>query len=873
MLWIFWHHTIPHLRRSPGLTLLNIFGISLGIAVFVSIQIANESSLRAFQSTIDVVAGKSDVEIVSAEGRFDESVFRSLRGIDGVEALTPTLEEVCAIAPDPAHPQTRIEAHSLSYIRILGIDVFSNIPFRPLTLQKGSVTPAQDADPADFFRRPNAIAISEKLSQKLGVRVGQDLHLLVGQEIRPFRVVALLRLDDSTPGADDRLAVMDLANMQEIFGLTGRLNRIDIRLEDALRTTQWNSHLARTLGQIRQRVPDHLDVQPPDRRGSQIQNMLAAFRLNLTALSLLSLMVGMFLIFNSVTTAVVRRRREIGILRALGMTRLQIRMMFLVEALAMGAAGILAGWLGGCLLAKVILGSVARTISSVYLLVSVDHLWIPVWLLPASLLLGLGAVAVAALYPAHEASQVHPVEALSHGNLQDKTVRASHRLFWAGVAVAVSTAGLGFLALHFFPPLGFVAALSLVLGIALMCPQVTRLCCQGGTRLLSGTRFYMALLSLKHLGQSLNRVSVAVAALMSAFAMTIGVTIMIHSFRTTVTSWVNQSIRADLVIAPSSQLRLGARATLDPAFLDSLGKMPEVKSVDFYQEIRPLFRGEITKIAVSDLRNMPVQRNLEFEGGDFGDICRRLVDGENVVVSDTFLRKFRVRIGDCLDFRSPRGPARFTIVGSFRDFSSEGGMILMDRHLFARYWEKFTPQTVALYLKDPTRTEEVRNRLAEGFSSRGELLVLANKSVKSQILQIFDQTFAVTYVLRTIAVLVSILAIFQTLTVLVTERARHIGILRATGATRGQIRRIIYGEAAFIGLLGSVLGLAGGFILAYVLNNVINLAFFRWTILWATPWPVLWQTPLLVIGCSLLAAWGPARRASTMSIAGVMKSE
>ena len=385
MLRLFLVHSLRHFARHPALTALNVVGIALGVTVFLSIAIINHSALESFRASVDIVAGKADLEVIGDGLRFDERAFPIVDNDPDIVAATPTVEEVASLVDYPGE-----------YLQVLGVDIFSNGPLRTFSLhdQQGSVP-----DIVQFLRDPQVIALSRKLVDRLHLKIGDPIRVATQTGTETFRLGFILEFGEDAPGADEHLSVMDIANVQENFLHDGKLSRISALLRPGADFTV-------VADRLRRELPSGTVVQAPDRRNRQISRMLGAFQLNLTALSLVSLLVGMFLIYNTVAASVVRRRHEIGVLRALGLSRWQVQGLFLAEALVLGVAGAALGVLLGVVLAGQLVGAVSQTITSLYILTSIQNLFVSPAAILTALGLCLGAVLLAAWFPAREAARV-----------------------------------------------------------------------------------------------------------------------------------------------------------------------------------------------------------------------------------------------------------------------------------------------------------------------------------------------------------------------------------------------------------------------------------------------------------------------------------
>ena len=849
MLRLFLTHSLRYFARHPALTALNIVGIALGVTVFLSIQIVNHSALESFRASVDIVAGRADLEVVGDGLRFDEDAWRIVAGDPDIAAATPTVEDVAALPDYPGE-----------YLQVLGIDIFSNQPLRTFELHDAQ---QQKPDVVQFLRDPTVIALTEKLTRRLGLKIGDPVRIETPVGLRTFRVGFILAFGEDAPGADEHLAVIDIASAQENFRHLGKLSRISARLRPG---ADFNAVCA----DLRRKLPPGVVVEAPDRRNRQVERMLGAFQLNLTALSLISLLVGMFLIYNTVAAAVVRRRYEIGVLRSLGLGRFQVQLLFMGEALVLGVAGLALGLVLGIVLAGRLVGAVSQTITSLYILTSIQTLFVSPWAVLAAMALCLGAVVLAAWFPAREAALIPPVEALSLGHLEDESARATGRWFAVGIGLLALAGLTAWTSLTVGPAwLSFGSALFTLLGFAFFVPTICRLF----SRFVK-PRAIMPRIAAGHFAQSLHRNSVAIASLVVALAMVVGISTMIFSFRSTVQSWLERSIQADLVIAPAANLLIGNRELVRPEVEQVVAALPHV-TYDSFRELRIQFEGQLVKMAAVRMAVTRDIEKLDFSEGDSHSAFDAAIDHEAALVSQPFQRRFHLGLGDTIRLNTPTGVRDFKIAGVYLDYTTEGGVILFDWSTYKKYWRDDSVNGLGLYLdkKAGFTADQLQESLRPKIAPYGDYLIKSNRELREQVFRIFDQTFAVTYLLQTIGIIVSGLGIFLSLTVLVAERRREISILRAVGASRRQIEALVLWEAALIGLIGSLLGIVAGLVLAAILSYVINVSFFGWTIAWATPWGSLLALPFLVMAAALAAGYGPARQAAHLDIAEGVKME
>jgi putative ABC transport system permease protein len=491
------------------------------------------------------------------------------------------------------------------------------------------------------------------------------------------------------------------------------------------------------------------------------------------------------------------------------------------------------------------------------------------WSLLGAGLAGLLAAGLAAWWPAREASLASPMDALQPGNSADRASSPQSPFIRASLLCLFCTLLFSVTALYArIPRTGFLAALSILLAAAFLAPVFGRLL--GGLPSLpnaSGKLAHSAFL------RGLHRHGLAAAALSVAVAMAIGVTIMVHSFRATVDQWIGESIKADLFIAPSTNLIAGALEPLDPQAETLALATPGVRAVGTYREIRLFLDGTPAKLAACRLEILRTYNPLTFLStlpGDPYELCQK---GDYAIISENFARRRQLKPGDTVSLPTPTGTHPLRVAAIFRDYTSESGLLLLDRTTYRKLTQDQGLTSLAIHLEPGILPKTVGDSLREQLRPRGEFLVYSQAGLRDEALRIFDRSFAVTALLRTLAIAVAALGVTLSLTALGVERTREIGILRATGASRNQILRTIMIEAAYLGATGISIGLVTGFAVALILMQVINRAFFGWTIDWHTPYPSLVGIILGMMLACLLASLPPAWRASRLSPAEALRSE
>jgi len=747
---------------------------------------------------------------------------------------------------------------------MLGIDVFSDQEFR-----KYHFAGSKEKNEAvlSFLTEPGAIALTEKFAERHGLKVGDELEILSASRRLSFTLRALLKLRGPARALEGNLALVDIATAQEVFEQLGRLHRIDLILAE-------NVSPEEVIEKLENLLPADVTVEPPQKRLGRITEMIKAYRLNLLALSLIALFVGIFLIYNAVAFAVHKRRYEIAMLRVLGTQRWQILGLFLGEALLVGLLGAFIGVGLGLVMAKIALRAMAETISELYLLVRAETLSLS----PLVILLGagaaLGVALLGALFPSLEASRTLPKEALYQTALERRLKMSLGRISLVGVVVL----GAGYLfsqmqPVNGLPLFGFVAAFLILVGFSFLTPASVVLVNRALAPALAGIFKIEGKMASRYLGRSLNRSAVAIASLMAALAMLISISIMILSFRQTVKVWTEQVISADLFISPAGRLT-GQRGSLPPELVESLPKLPGLVAIERLSEIPMRIDNVPALLFVTDLEVKGKLSRIMLRKGSSEDILRRCRERGQITISEVLSNRLNLAEGDYLQLPTPKGLQSLLIAGVFYDYRTEGGMVIMDRSTYLKYWpEERRYTSVGIYLKPGSSLDETRSLIRGRLRRSEEVFITSNKELRQEILRIFDQTFSITYALQVIAIVVAIFGIVNTLVLLVMERERDIGVLKAVGATNRQVQRMTLLEAGLMGLISFVLGAVNGIILSLLLIFVINKQSFGWTIQFSVPGAMFGKTLILVLACALIAGIFPARAAVSKRVSEVMRLE
>jgi putative ABC transport system permease protein len=850
-------------------TITTVLGVSLGIAVVIAIQLTNASSVRGFETALETVAGQTAVEIIGSGTGVDESLLPGLSWLREYGVISPIIEGSAAIVVGDVKTMSR---RQMEAVKVLGVDILRDQPFRDYQLLEiertaGASNAASPQTTTEFSTQrfleiltsADSVVITEKLSTRRNYPLGSTLRLMIGDRVLPLIVRGVLKNEGPARVLDGNFIMMDIAAAQLAFDRLGRVDRLDVLLSDGL-------ELQASVEAIAARLPAGLTAQRPGRRGEQVETMLAAFHSNLTALSWIALIVGLFLVYNTVTISVVARRQEIGTLRALGLTRNQVLRLFLGEAAALAAAGIVIGLGLARLLADAAVTLTASTVSTLYIAavsappdMNIGHVWV-------AIAIGLPLSLVAAAIPALEASRVPPTAAMRGHDTLDMRVRFKPAPLVAAAAFLVIAYGLAQLPpIGRRPVFGYMSSFAIVIGSAFLVPAIMYGLARLGRRTLRRRLGVEGLLAHANLTSAIPRLSISVAALAVSLSMMVAIAVMIGSFRETVVYWVGQTLQADLFIGPGIRPTVGSEQTVSEDVIQTLAKHPQVAALDRFRNVDLIYDGNLAVLGGGSYDVVLDQGSLLFKSpANARDEMRRAIGQDAVIVSEPFATRYGKRDGDTIAIPTPQGTRNFRIAAVYYDYASDRGVVIMDRGTFRKYFGELQPSGVAAYLKDGADPERVRAEMLDMLDEGHRAFIYSNRTLRTEILAVFDSTFAITYALELIAIAVAMLGVAGTLLTLVLERRRELSLLRLTGADRRQVRRMVIIEAALIGAVTQGIGLAVGLALSMVLIYVINVQSFGWTIQFHLPLAFLVQASIAVVVATSVAGIYPARRAAQL---------
>ena len=843
---LLWRAATRYLLRHRWQLALSVLGVALGVAVVVAIDLANDSAQRAFSHAAQTVAGRTTHQVVGGPQGVDENLYRRLRVEAGVRAAAPIVEAYGRL-PEPA--DTRVQ--------LLGVDPLAEPPFREYV---GEGAADEDVIPR-LIAEANSVVMTATTAQRLGRVRGDDVALNIGGRLQTLHLAGVLKLGDKTARqALDNVFIVDIATAQELLGRQGYLSRIDLIISKDARGEALSQR-------IRALLPEGTTLLSADSRTENLSQMTRAFELNLQALSLLALVVGMFLIYNAMTFSVVQRRALFGILRAIGVSRRQLFTLIIAEALVIGMIGVVLGLVLGVLLSQGLLQIVVRTINDLYFTLVVQDFSMSALPLLKGGVLGVGATLLVALLPALEATATPPRAVLTRSHLETRLRRRLPWLVLAGASVAVLGA-----AVMSWPSkslvLSYAGLFLFICGYALLVPAATVILLRWLRPIASLSFGLMGRMAVRGVAVSLSRSGTAIAALSVAVAATIGVGVMIDSFRHSVDAWLTNILPADIYVSPAGPSGVDIR----PELVRRLAAAPGVLEASNGKHIFIQSERGITDLFILQPASRSLAR-VRFKHGEPAQVWPAFLEGGAAIVSESYAYRHDIELGERIELRSDRGLQSFPVAGIYYDYGSDQGVVTISRRTYERFWDDRGIGSLGLFLAPEVDREALIARLSEELENEQSLLIRSNRRLQESALEVFDRTFTITQVLRLLAIMVAFVGILSALAAMQLERARELAVLRCIGLTPRQLWGLVVAESGFTGLAAGVFALPLGLVLAYALIEIINPRAFGWTMNLSVDGALLGQALLLAMSAALLAGLYPAWRMARAQPALALREE
>lgn len=807
---------LRNIKREKFMTSLAVIGVALGIGLFVGVKTASDRAIYSFESNIKVLQSKVNYEVSDASGiDFAENIYKDVLYIE--EKSFPTIKVKGLL-------KNKKETVDINGVDIVKSLQFFNLGDEPLFGLQG------------FIKDINAVIVSKKFADRHALNKNDKFTVSVYDKEYSLKIFDVINIE--LP-AFDRV-IMDIGNFQEYFGKHGHLSSIDLVTNE------------RKAGEIREILPPNLLIEKKTDLIRDQKSVIASFRYNLQFVSLIAILVGMFLLYNTIFIFVVKRRIEIGILRSIGCNKGNIVMLFTVYGILLGLVGSFLGILLGQAIAYFSVIAVQKTVSAMYSAISIsDYIITPLCALK-SLMLGFFISLVASVIPSFEASKIMPYETSREGSFEGRYRKHLKFFALAGLFFICGGALLSYIeyrSIPFtFPYLSYGGILLIIFGYTCFSPFQLILILNLIGKPMEKIFKSIAKVTAGDVQGSVYRFSIALMSVAITSALIVALLTLIFSFRISLKKWIENTINADVYIKPLSCTSNYCFHPLSDDLITSIEHLPEVAGVDRYRVLQVQVFGKkiITGFGNTGLlRRLSGARSLN---AAYMDRSRALETGRKVAVSTYLGMKYDLQKGNTIELQTPVGKQPFVVTDIFSSYSTTSGFIYLDRKWLREYWGRDDATQISIYLKSGVDAMAFIQRLNRKFSDTYSVDIMNNQQLRQKILTIFDRSFSITYAIELIAILVSLIGVINTLLILVFEKRREISILRYLGMSWKQIRDNFTMSAGIIGISGIILGLTLGYMMSMIFIHVINKISFGWEIEFRVP---LFYLSLVTVGLFL----------------------
>jgi len=823
--------------------LLSIIGVSIGVAVVVAIDIANTSAQKAFEISVKNVTGTATHQITGGPLGMDESIYTDfIMQFPEIEA-SPVVEGYVKLEGETIH--------------LMGLDIFSS------SYMTDEMSGTFDMSALALLVEPRTVLIPYVMADRMDISTGDMITVSIAGSQTEIKVIGNVGEEDDSK--IDGLLVADISTGQELLGKTGVIDNISLVIAED------EKHILRA---IEDWLPIEMSLTSTAAGNESTLNMTDAFRTNLTAMSMLALLVGMFLIYNTMTFSVLQRRGLLGSLRVLGATRREIFSEVLIEAFVISIIGTGIGVLLGVVLGQGLVKLVAGTIDSLYFTLTVTTFEISSGIFIKGILLGVITSLVASFIPAFEAAASRPQIVRFRSVIESLAQKLLPKITLAGLGMIVLSVIILFLSSSSLIA-GFASLFLLVIGFALCVPMIAELISKYlgifMNRVGSKTSVLYKM-AVTGIAGSISRTGTAIAAMVVAISVVIGMGIMIDSFRTTVQLWMQQAIQGDVYVNTMENVSSTAETPLPYELVEQIVALDGIEAA----------KGLKTVFLITDYGTVetdvitPVEQcrtEYQLKNGNALPAWERLKNGEAVYISEPLAYKHNLSVGDTITFTTEQGKQEYAISGIYYDYSSDAGKIIMAQSVYIKYWHDDTIASLGLYLENTDDKDAIMTAVKAIVADAAGITVTDSFTIRGNVLDLFDRTFLITRVLEFLAIIVAFIGILSALMAYQLEKIKELGILRAAGVTPRQIWSMTGLQTGLMGAISGILAIPLGIFMSIILIQTINIRSFGWSIQMSIGALTIIEAMAIAIVASLLASVYPSWRMSKTSPAEALREE
>ncbi len=778
--------TLRNLKEEKLFSIISILGVALAVGLFISILGTTQTAINSFTEDIKKLNPDTNYQILPKFGNyFDESVYELL--------IKHDYKPIPVIKTDGLHEKTDTS------INLFGIDTFS--AFKQSRVR---ISPEQ-INIRVFLNSIDGAILTKDVAKRIGVNKGENFSLIVGNNKVNYRVAGILAGNRIPTGI-----YQDIGNFQEKLSVFGKLSRIDLKSND---TDRLNKILPQSVRLISKAgvIKNEKDI-------------LESFKFNLHFISFIAILVGFFMLYNTIFITVVKKRPQIGILRALGAGKKQILLIFIIQSIILGVIGSFLGLFLGQILSFYSSRMVEDTVTTIFKPVIIEEMFIFSNYALIAFIIGLAISLIAAVLPAVEATRVKPTETVREGTFELRYRKFYKQAFILGIILVV--AGICFSLADYFlkifnqPFFSYAGILLVLAGFAAGSPYYLEKFLQKGQNLLKKIFRAPGTISSADIYSSLYRFSIALISVTISTALIISMMVLINSFETSLKNWINKNLNADIFIKSSSCSSNFCFEPIDSNVLSKIKDIDGIAALNPFMAMQGKFRG----------------RDVIYGFGDEKVVKRYNDNIENyniirtTAVSEYLKIKYGIEKGDDILIDTPAGRKKFKVREVFTSYSTTQGFIILDKSFQKKYWGSSAFTQLSVFLKKDADTEKVIKKIKEKLEGAYTLDILNNNVLRQKVMGIFNNSFQITYAIQLTALIISLLGVANMLYAVALERKREISILKYLGADNKFLTKIYMISAGFIGFCGIIYGVILGFILSFITIKVVNTISFGWSI-------------------------------------------
>ena len=778
--------TLRNLKEEKLFSIISILGVALAVGLFISILGTTQTAINSFTEDIKKLNPDANYQILPKFGNyFDESVYELL--------IKHDYKPIPVIKTDGLHEKTDTS------INLFGIDTFS--AFKQSRVR---ISPEQ-INIRVFLNSIDGAILTKDVAKRIGVNKGENFSLIVGNNKVNYRVAGILAGNRIPTGI-----YQDIGNFQEKLSVFGKLSRIDLKSND---TDRLNKILPQSVRLISKAgvIKNEKDI-------------LESFKFNLHFISFIAILVGFFMLYNTIFITVVKKRPQIGILRALGAGKKQILLIFIIQSIILGVIGSFLGLFLGQILSFYSSRMVEDTVTTIFKPVIIEEMFIFSNYALIAFIIGLAISLIAAVLPAVEATRVKPTETVREGTFELRYLKFYKQAFILGIILVV--AGICFSLADYFlkifnqPFFSYAGILLVLAGFAAGSPYYLEKFLQKGQNLLKKIFRAPGTISSADIYSSLYRFSIALISVTISTALIISMMVLINSFETSLKNWINKNLNADIFIKSSSCSSNFCFEPIDSNVLSKIKDIDGIAALNPFMAMQGKFRGRDVIYGFGDEKVVK----------KYNDNIENYNIIRTTAVSEYLKIKYGIEKGDDILIDTPAGRKKFKVREVFTSYSTTQGFIILDKSFQKKYWGSSAFTQLSVFLKKDADTEKVIKKIKEKLEGAYTLDILNNNVLRQKVMGIFNNSFQITYAIQLTALIISLLGVANMLYAVALERKREISILKYLGADNKFLTKIYMISAGFIGFCGIIYGVILGFILSFITIKVVNTISFGWSI-------------------------------------------